>query len=68
MGENNQTKNTTILAIDVVGYSAKKWTKLKEALLKSLKMLGGMKMRNNHIGFQEYIKFELKNKYGYSWW
>ena len=29
-------------------------------------MLEGMKMWNNHIGFQEYIKFELKNKYGYS--
>ena len=23
MGENNQTKNTTILAMDVIGYSAK---------------------------------------------
>ena len=36
MAENNQTKSTTILAMDVVGYSAK-WTKMKEVLLKRYK-------------------------------
>ena len=29
-------------------------------------MLEGMKMWNNHIAFQEYIKFELENNYGYN--
>ena len=99
----NETKNTTILAMDVVCYSAKMnedergtTEKLKNArkiiekfahhslgninkaneyfsVIKPLygedpinTMLEGMKMWNNHIAFQEYIKFELENNYGYN--
>ena len=30
------------------------------------KMLEAMLMWNNHVGFQEFIQIELKNKYGYN--
>ena len=63
----NETKNTTILAMDVVGYSAKMnedETGTTEKLINT--MLEGMKMWNGVIAFQEYIKFELENNYGYN--
>ena len=70
MAENNQTKNTTILAMDVVGYSAKMnedergtTEKLKNARVIIEKLLEGHLMWNNHLHYTEYFQDILKSKY-----